>query len=227
MKLITFRGKIWVCIKNHGLLLNSKQRNAYFRELLIFCFNMRFKPGGKRYKDYPTFFRTLFDERVQKLSIDGGFTCPNRDGSKGGGGCTFCNNESFNPGYCRAVSGISRQIGEGRAFFARKYIGQKYLAYFQAYSNTYAPLEELRQKYEEALDCPDVVGLVIATRPDAVTDDVLDYIAGLSRRCYVCVEYGVESANDEVLRTVNRGHTFAEAEEAKVQFTNETPKFIV
>ena len=102
----------------------------------------------------------------------------------------------------------------GKGLFARKYIGQKYLAYFQAYSNTYAPLEELRQKYEEALDCPDVVGLVIATRPDAVTDDVLDYIAGLSRRCYVCVEYGVESANDEVLRTVNRGHTFAEAEEA-------------
>ena len=168
----------------------------------------------KRYNDYPAYFKELFGERVQKLSIDGGFTCPNRDGKKGTGGCTFCNNESFNPGYCRAVSGISRQIGEGRAFFARKYIGQKYLAYFQAYSNTYAPLEELRQKYEEALDCPDVVGLVIATRPDAVTDDVLDYIAGLSRRCYVCVEYGVESANDEVLRTVNRGHTFAEAEEA-------------
>ena len=169
----------------------------------------------KRYNDYPAYFKELFGERVQKLSIDGGFTCPNRDGKKGTGGCTFCNNESFNPGYCRAVSGISRQIGEGRAFFARKYIGQKYLAYFQAYSNTYAPLEELRQKYEEALDCPDVVGLVIATRPDAVTDDVLDYIAGLSRRCYVCVEYGVESANDEVLRTVNRGHTFAEAEEGK------------
>ena len=168
----------------------------------------------KRYNDYPAYFKELFGERVQKLSIDGGFTCPNRDGKKGTGGCTFCNNESFNPGYCRAVSGISRQIGEGRAFFARKYIGQKYLAYFQAYSNTYAPLEELRQKYEEALDCPDVVGLVIATRPDAVTDDVLDYIAGLSRRCYVCVEYGVESANDEVLRTVNRGHTFAVSAEA-------------
>ena len=158
----------------------------------------------KRYNDYPAYFKELFGERVQKLSIDGGFTCPNRDGKKGTGGCTFCNNESFNPGYCRAVSGISRQIGEGRAFFARKYIGQKYLAYFQAYSNTYAPLEELRQKYEEALTCPDVVGLVIATRPDAVTDDVLDYIAGLSRRCYVCVEYGVESANDEVLLSVNR-----------------------
>ena len=99
----------------------------------------------KRYNDYPAYFKELFGERVQKLSIDGGFTCPNRDGKKGTGGCTFCNNESFNPDYCRAVSGISRQIGEGRAFFARKYIGQKYLAYFQAYSNTYAPLEELRQ----------------------------------------------------------------------------------
>ncbi len=214
MKLITFRGKIWVCIKNHGLLLNSKQRNAYFRELLIFCFNMRFKPGGKRYKDYPTFFRTLFDERVQKLSIDGGFTCPNRDGSKGVGGCTFCNNESFNPDYCRAVQGISGQIEEGIRFFSRKYKGQRYLAYFQAYSNTYAPLEVLKQRYEEALSHPMISGLVIGTRPDVVNEEVLDYLEELAKRYYVCVEYGVESVNDEILRRVNRGHDFAVAERA-------------
>lgn len=168
----------------------------------------------KRYRDYPAYFKTLFQERVQKLSVDGGFTCPNRDGSKGKGGCTFCNNRSFNPGYCRATVPVSRQIEEGKAFFAHKYAGQKYLAYFQAYSNTYAPLSELRQKYEEALQCRDIVGLVIGTRPDAVNEEVLDYIQELSRRVYVCIEYGVESTHDEVLRRINRGHTFAEAEKA-------------
>lgn len=167
----------------------------------------------KRYNDFPSFFKTLFQERVQKLSIDGGFTCPNRDGRRGTGGCTFCNNESFSPEYCRAVAGITRQIEEGRQFFAHKYAGQKYLAYFQAYSNTYASLEEIRRKYEEALACADIVGLVIATRPDAVSDEVLDYIAGLARKHYVCIEYGVESANDDILYRINRGHTFAEAEQ--------------
>ena len=130
------------------------------------------------------------------------------------GGCTFCNNESFNPGYCRAVSGISRQIEEGRQFFARKYTGQKYLAYFQTYSNTYAPLSVLKQKYEEALACPGIVGLVIATRPDAVNEEILDYIAQLAEKTYVCVEYGAESVNDVVLKRINRGHSFAETERA-------------
>ena len=148
------------------------------------------------------------------MSVDGGFTCPNRDGSKGAGGCTFCNNRSFSPEYCRATLSIAEQIEEGKAFFRHKYTGQKYLAYFQSYSNTYASLEVLRARYEEALACRDVVGLVIGTRPDAVTEEVLAYIGELAQRMYVCVEYGVESANDEVLKRVNRGHTFAEAEEA-------------
>lgn len=169
---------------------------------------------SKRYNDFPSFFRNLFEERVQKLSIDGGFTCPNRDGRKGVGGCTFCNNKSFNPDYCRSAVSITRQIEEGRLFFARKYTGQKYLAYFQAYSNTYAPLEELKRKYEEALGCPDIVGLVIGTRPDAVTEETLDYLGELAQEYYVCVEYGVESANDAVLQRINRGHTFAEAADA-------------
>lgn len=168
----------------------------------------------KRYRDFPSYFRKLFDGRVQKLSVDGGFTCPNRDGSKGAGGCTFCNNRSFSPEYCRATLSIAEQIEEGKAFFRHKYTGQKYLAYFQSYSNTYASLEVLRARYEEALACRDVVGLVIGTRPDAVTEEVLAYIGELAQRMYVCVEYGVESANDEVLKRVNRGHTFAEAEEA-------------
>lgn len=168
----------------------------------------------KRYNDFPAYFKTLFHERVQKLSIDGGFTCPNRDGRKSTGGCTYCNNESFNPDYCRAVNGITNQVSEGIHFFDRKYKGQKYLAYFQAYSNTYAPLEVLKQRYEEALAYPGVVGVVIGTRPDAVTDEILDYIEELARSYYVCIEYGVESVNDTVLHSINRGHDFAEAEVA-------------
>lgn len=170
----------------------------------------------KRYNDFPSFFKSLFQERVQKLSIDGGFTCPNRDGMKGTGGCIYCNNKSFNPDYCRAVDGITRQIEEGKRFFGAKYKGQKYLAYFQAYSNTYATLEVLRKKYEEALACSDVIGLVIGTRPDAVNEEILDYISELARKYYVCVEYGVESTNDKVLQSINRGHNYAIAEEAIV-----------
>ncbi len=169
---------------------------------------------SKRYRDYPSFFKKLFQERVQKLSIDGGFTCPNRDGKKGTGGCTFCNNRSFNPGYCTSSLSIIRQIEEGRRFFAHKYAGQKYLAYFQVYSNTYAPLEILRRKYEEALACPDIVGLVIGTRPDTVNEEILAYLEELAKHWHVCVEYGVESANEDVLRRIHRGHTFEEAEVA-------------
>lgn len=168
----------------------------------------------KRYNDYPTYFRELFGGRVQKLSIDGGFTCPNRDGSKGTGGCSFCNNNSFNPDYCRTVEGITRQVEEGIKFFGCKYKDQKYLAYFQAYSNTYASLDMLKQRYEEALAHPMIEGLVIGTRPDVVNDEVLDYLEKVARHYYVCIEYGVESANDEVLQQVNRGHDFATSERA-------------
>lgn len=168
----------------------------------------------RRYNDFPAFCRKIFGERVQKLSIDGGFTCPNRDGRKGTGGCTFCNNESFNPDYCRSVSGITQQIEEGVSFFQAKYQGQKYLAYFQAYSNTYAALDVLKQKYGEALAHPKVAGLVLATRPDVVDERVLDYLEELAKKHYVCIEYGVESANDEVLKKVNRGHSYMEAETA-------------
>ena len=168
----------------------------------------------KRYNDYPAYFKELFGERVQKLSIDGGFTCPNRDGKKGTGGCTFCNNESFNPGYCRAVSGISRQIGEGRAFFARKYIGQKYLAYFQAYTNTYGEFSHLVDLYEEAVACPDVVGLIIGTRPDCMPDTLLQYLASLSHRTIVMVEYGAETASNHTLDVINRGHSWEDTVDA-------------
>lgn len=175
---------------------------------------MNYTDLQRRYKDFPAFCRTIFGERVQKLSVDGGFSCPNRDGKRGMGGCTFCNNESFNPDYCRSVKGIYQQLEEGIHFFNAKYQGQKYLAYFQAYSNTYAPLEVLKQRYEEALSHPKVVGIVIATRPDVIDEEVLAYLEELARNCYVCIEYGVESTNNAVLEKVNRGHTYEEAERA-------------
>ncbi|HIE73190.1 MAG TPA: TIGR01212 family radical SAM protein, partial [Flavobacteriales bacterium] len=120
-----------------------------------------------------------FGGRVQKVSINAGFTCPNIDGSKGKGGCTYCNNNTFNPEYCKPIKPISQQIDEGITFFSQMYKSQKYLAYFQAFTNTYAPLEELKQKYEQALKHKDVIGLVIATRPDCITNEILDYLEQL------------------------------------------------
>lgn len=168
----------------------------------------------KSYNDYGTWIRNRFPYRVQKISIDAGFTCPNRDGSKGRGGCVFCDNNTFNPSYCNKSKTITQQLEEGKAFFARKYPDMKYLAYFQAFSNTYAPLQHLRKLYEEALQVKDVVGLVIATRPDCIDDEKLDYLQELSRRTFLIVEYGVESCNDETLRIINRGHTFECSQEA-------------
>ena len=160
------------------------------------------------YKDYSHWIREQFPFRVQKISVDAAFSCPNRDGRLSLGGCTFCDNKTFNPSYCDRGKSITRQLEEGKAFFAKKYPEMKYLAYFQAYSNTYAPLEELKRKYEEALAVDDVVGLVIGTRPDCVSDEALDYLQQLNQRTFLIVEYGIESANDNTLRRINRGHTF-------------------
>lgn len=163
-----------------------------------------------RYNAYSNYFRSKFGTRVQKLSIDGGFSCPNRDGRCGTGGCTFCTNEAFNPSYCRRVATITEQIDEGIAFHRHRYRSAPvYLAYFQAYSNTYAPLEVLRERYDEALRHEGVVGLVAGTRPDCVDEAVLDLLADYARRCYVAVEYGIESCYDRTLRAINRGHDFA------------------
>lgn len=168
----------------------------------------------KRYKDFPAFCRKVFGERVQKISVDGGFSCPNRDGKKGTGGCTFCNNESFNPDYCRSAESIYRQLDKGIRFFDAKYRGQHYLAYFQSYSNTYAPLDVLRRRYGEALSHPAVAGIVIATRPDVIKEEILAYLEQLARERYVCIEFGIESTDNAVLERVNRGHTYEEAERA-------------
>ncbi|MGB5988422.1 MAG: TIGR01212 family radical SAM protein [Marinifilaceae bacterium] len=168
----------------------------------------------KRYNDFSSYFKRIFSERVQKVSIDAGFTCPNRDGKKSVGGCTYCINESFNPSYCTPEKSVTRQIEDGIAFFNEKYKAQKYLAYFQAYSNTYAPIEVLKELYSEALKHQKVIGIVVATRPDCVNDEILEYLEELAKDYYVVIEYGIESCNDKALEFMNRGHVYAEAEEA-------------
>ena len=165
----------------------------------------------KRYNDFPTYFRNKFSERVQKVSVDAGFTCPNRDGSKGKGGCTYCNNKTFKPSYCNLENSVTHQIQKGVNFFAKKYEAMKFLAYFQAYTNTYAPLEDLQRLYEEALQHPKIVGLVISTRPDSITEELLDYLADLSKKTYVMIEFGIESHLDSSLDLINRGHSFSDS----------------
>ena len=167
-----------------------------------------------RYNELSVWFSKIFPFKVQKISLNAGFTCPNRDGSVGYGGCTYCNNQTFNPAYCRTEKSVTEQLEEGKQFFARKYPDMKYLAYFQAYTNTYGELQELKRKYEEALQVPDVVGIVIGTRPDCMPDELLDYLEELNHRTFLIVEYGVESTDNGTLKRINRGHTFEVAEEA-------------
>ena len=166
----------------------------------------------RRFNAYSNYFRGLYGNRVQKLSIDAGFTCPNRDGSKGIGGCTYCSNDAFNPSYCEPAKSVTQQIEEGISFHMRRYRrADKYLAYFQAFSNTYAPLETLKKLYEEALAYPGVIGLVIGTRPDCVDEEKLQYFKVLSGGYYLALEYGIESCYNKTLKRINRGHTFEEA----------------
>jgi radical SAM protein (TIGR01212 family) len=169
--------------------------------------------GGRRFNSYAGYFRRRFGQRVQKVAINAGFTCPNRDGSLAVGGCTYCNNDAFNPSYCLPSKSITQQIGEGIEFHAthRYKEAQQYLAYFQAFSNTYAPLDTLCEIYGEALRHPQIAGIVVGTRPDCVDESKLDYLAQLSQEKYVAVEYGVESCYDRTLRRINRGHDFAAA----------------
>jgi len=169
----------------------------------------------KRYNDFSSFIRRKFNGRVQKVSIDAGFTCPNKDGTKGVGGCTYCNNNTFNPDYCQPIKPIKQQIDEGIEFFSKKYKTQKYLAYFQAFTNTYAPLADLKKMYEEALSHEDVIGLVIATRPDSIKDEVLDYLQGLAAAGnFIKLEFGLESTKNKTLEAINRCQTHEEAIDA-------------
>jgi len=169
---------------------------------------------NQRYLNYNQVLKTEFSERIQKISINAGFTCPNRDGSKGTGGCTYCNNQTFSPEYCQSTKTVSQQLEEGIAFFHHKYQLQLYLAYFQSYTNTYDSLDKLKAIYNEVLSYPKVVGIVVGTRPDCVNDEMLDYFAELSKQYYVMIEYGIESTSDETLAFINRGHDYACAGQA-------------
>ena len=154
-----------------------------------------------------------YGEHVHKIAIDAGFTCPNRDGSIGRGGCTFCNNVSFSPNG-RKPDFIADQIEAGRRVIRRRTGARKYIAYFQAYTNTYADTQELTRLYDEALKQPDVIGLDVGTRPDCVPDEVLDLLQGYQQQGYeVWLELGLQSAFDDTLKRVNRGHGFAEYEQ--------------
>lgn len=161
------------------------------------------------YNDFSLFLRQNFNTKVQKISLNASFTCPNRDGNIGEGGCTYCNNQTFNPSYCKTEKSITQQLIEGKSFFSKKYPEMCYLAYFQAYTNTYAELDILKQKYEEALAVDGVVGLVIGTRPDCMPDSLLSYLNELQKRTFVLVEYGIESTIDKTLLRINRGHNYA------------------
>lgn len=173
-----------------------------------------------RYNDFGSFLSSKFPYKVQKISINAGFTCPNRDGSKGYGGCTYCNNQTFNPEYCKTEKSVSLQLEEGKAFFSGKYPDMKYLAYFQAYTNTYAEINKLKSMYEEALNVENVVGLVIGTRPDCMPDSLLDYFQELNKKTFLLIEYGIESTFDDTLKRINRGHDFAAVKDA-VQRTSD------
>ena len=190
-------------------------------------------PDGKRYNSFVGYFKKKYGERLQKIVLDAGFTCPNRDGKVGRGGCTYCDNAAFHPSYSTAGKSLHRQMDEGIEFHKVRYrTTAHYLAYFQSFSNTYAPLEKLRHLYEEALAHPSVVGIVIGTRPDCVDEEKLDYLAdlasgrileGWSRALsdnkirtapIVIIEYGIESCHDATLERINRGHDFETARRA-------------
>lgn len=169
-----------------------------------------------RYNNYSSYFKSVFGSRVQKVAVNAGFTCPNRDGFVGVGGCTFCLNEAFTPSYCTTTKSVAQQIEEGIEFHRSRYArATKYLAYFQSFSNTYKPVEQLEDIYNQALTHADVVGLVIGTRPDCVDEQKLDMIASIAARGYhITIEYGIESVYNETLKAINRGHDFATAAKA-------------
>lgn len=164
--------------------------------------------------NFGDFLQTIFPFKVQKISINAGFTCPNRDGNKGWGGCTYCNNQTFSPQYAVNKKPVGQQLEEGIRFFSRKYPQMKYIAYFQSYTNTYSSIENLLTKYHEALNYPNVVGLIIATRPDCMPDELLDALEMIAHERFLLIEYGIESTNNETLQRINRGHTYEEAVDA-------------
>ena len=165
-------------------------------------------------QDYSNFLKQLYGVKVQKLNVNAGFTCPNRDGTLGTGGCTYCNNVSFTPAFTRASISVTQQLLDAKQFYAGKYASMKYLAYFQSFTGTYAPVDKLRVLYEEALAVPDVVGLVVSTRPDCLSEEVLNLLSELDKHHRVIVELGVETTHDRTLGLINRCHTWQCANDA-------------
>jgi len=171
--------------------------------------------SGRHFNAYSDYFKRTFGHRVQKISVDAGFTCPNRDGTLAKGGCTYCNNKAFNPSYCNPSKPIDLQVKEGIEFHKVRYRRAKdYLVYFQPFSNTYANLEDLKVLYNKALSVEGVIGIVIGTRPDCVDRDKLEFLAELSKKYYVMVEYGVESIYNETLKRINRWHNYEQSKES-------------
>ncbi len=162
----------------------------------------------KRYYDYNTYLREIFGCRVQKISIDAGLTCPNRDGSLSASGCIYCNSMGSGTGMFSMGASVGEQVAGSKAFLAKRYNAKKFIAYFQSFSNTYAPVSILKNLYDEALAVPDVVGLSIGTRPDCIDQEVLGLIEGYANKYLVCIEYGLQSYHDQTLRLINRGHDF-------------------
>ncbi len=166
------------------------------------------------YRDFSQFLAGHFPQKMQKLTVNAGCTCPNRDGRKGRGGCAYCNNQSFNPAYCMPKIGIAEQLEQGKRFFSRKYPRMRYLAYFQAYTNTYGDMERLLEMYSQALSVDKVDGIIIATRPDCMPAPMLEALAELHRKHWVMVEYGAETSHDRTLELVNRCHLWKDTVDA-------------
>lgn len=164
--------------------------------------------------EYSVFLKDIYGCRVQKLNVNAGFTCPNRDGTLAHGGCIYCNNASFTPAFGNASVSITRQLEDGKKFYAKKYSDMHYLAYFQSFTGTYAPIPALKTLYSEALAVPDVVGLVVSTRPDCLNDDILNLLSDINLTHPVIVEIGIESSHDRTLQLINRCHTWQCAHDA-------------
>lgn len=166
----------------------------------------------RRYNSFVGYFKQKYGCRLQKIVVDAGFTCPNRDGRVGFGGCTYCNNDAFHPNYSTPDKPILQQLEEGIEFHQNRYRkAEEYIAYFQSYSNTYAPLEHLKDLYSQALAHPKVRGIAIGTRPDCIDEEKLDWLQEVAKEKIVIVEYGIESCYDKTLQRINRGHDFATA----------------
>lgn len=170
---------------------------------------------NRRFNSYKRFLKEHFGSRVQKLTLDAGFSCPNRDGTVGHGGCTYCLNDAFNPSYCISSKSVEQQLEEGIEFHLNRYRrAESYLAYFQAFSNTHAPLSKMKEIYRHAIEHPLIKGIVIGTRPDCIDEEKLDYFSDLQKKIFVSIEYGVETIRNKTLERINRGHTFEQSREA-------------